>query len=501
MSLLLGYDVGSSSVKATLLDAENGNIIAAAGWPEKELEIIAQKHGWAEQHPQVWWESVKAVTEQIRRKAKLQTLDVKAIGISYQMHGLVVIDKNKEVLRPAIIWCDSRAVETGQKAARDIGEEKCLKKLLNLPGNFTASKLKWVKDNEPQVYSKIYKIMLPGDFIAMKMTGQIKTTPSGLSEGIMWDFAEDRLAEFVLENYGISADLISDVVPAFSVQGELTAQAAAELGIKKGTPITYRGGDQPNNALSLGVLQPGQIAVTAGTSGVVCGVTDKKNYDPQSRVNTFVHVNHAKNNPRYTVLLCANGAGILNSWLKHHFAGSDGKGLTYEQMNALAASVSVGAEGLSIFPYGNGAERLLDNRNIGAFVHGWNFNIHKQAHFFRAAQEGIVFALNYGLDVMRQMGIELNNARAGNANMFLSPLFAESFATVTNTMVELYNTDGSQGAARGAGIGAGIYKNFNQAFKELKPVKTIEPNKKLTAEYNDAYLKWKDILEYELASK
>jgi xylulokinase len=495
MALLLGYDVGSSSIKATLMEAETGKVLATASSPEKELEIIAKKIGWAEQNPETWWEHVKEATRKVASEIgnlKSEIRNVQAIGISYQMHGLVAVDKNQKVLRPSIIWCDSRAVQIGEKAAENIGKEKCLKRLFNLPGNFTASKLAWVKENEPQIFAKIHKIMLPGDYIAMKMTGQIKTTPSGLSEGIMWDFEKDSLAEFVLENYGISTDFVADVVPTFSVQGELTAEAAKELGLKPGTKVSYRAGDQPNNALSLNVLKPGEIAVTAGTSGVVYGVSDKKTYDQKSRVNIFVHVNHSKKSPRFGVLLCLNGTGILNSWLKHNFVA--GEGIDYEQMNALAAQVPVGCDGLVILPYGNGAERTLENRNIGAAVAGWNFNIHKRPHFLRAAQEGIVFALNYGLGIMRDVGIRLTTVRAGNANMFLSPLFAEAFATVTQATVELYNTDGSQGAARGAGIGAGIYKGPEDAFVGLQPVKTIEPNRKLAQAYKDAYRKWVAVL-------
>ena len=496
MALLLGYDIGSSSIKATLMDADTGQVLAAATSPDKELEIVAKQLGWAEQDPAVWWEHVMTATKKIQAQAEFDAGDVHAIGISYQMHGLVVVDKNKQVLRPSIIWCDSRAVQIGEQAATDIGREKCLKSLFNLPGNFTASKLKWVMENEPKVYSNIHKMMLPGDYIAMKMTGDIKTTLSGLSEGIMWDFEGDGLADFVLDNYGISSDLVAETVPTFSIQGELTKEAADELGLDAGTMISYRAGDQPNNALSLSVLQPGEIAVTAGTSGVVYGVSDQKNYDRQSRVNVFVHVNHSAEDPRYGVLLCLNGTGILNSWLKHNFVA--GEGLDYEQMNELAAQVPVGSDGLVILPYGNGAERTLQNRNIGAFVHGWNFNIHKKAHFLRAAQEGIVFALNYGLGIMRDMGIQLNTVKAGNANMFLSPLFAEAFATVTQATVQLYNTDGSQGAARGAGIGAGVYKGPDEAFVGLEPVKTIEPNDKLASAYQQAYAGWEEVLKQQI---
>jgi len=493
MALLLGYDVGSSSIKATLMEAETGRVLAAVVMPERELEIIAKKPGWAEQHPQTWWENVVAATQKIKTLTNFAAGEVKAIGISYQMHGLVIVDKNYEVLRPAIIWCDSRAVEIGRKALKSIGERNCLAHLLNSPGNFTASKLKWVKDNEPKIFSKIYKMMLPGDYVAMKMTGEIRTTPSGLSEGIMWDFKKQALADLVLDNYGISPDLIAETVPTFSYQGELTSDAANELGLKAGTVVSYRAGDQPNNALSLNVLNPGEIAATAGTSGVVYGITAETKFDTKSRVNTFVHVNHAPKKPRYGVLLCVNGTGILNSWLKHNTGSVD-----YPQMNALAGKAPVGSEGLVILPYGNGAERTLENQNIGASIHGLSFNIHNRSHLLRAAQEGIVFALNYGIEIMRKVGVKAKKVRAGHANMFLSPLFAEAFATVTKSVVELYNTDGSQGAARGAGIGAGIYKGPEHAFVGLTPVKTIEPNKKFFSAYGEAYNNWETVLKKQL---
>jgi xylulokinase len=493
--LLFGYDVGSSSVKASLIDADSGKLLASATSPSKELDIIAKQIGWAEQEPKTWWEHAKITAQKIKEQVKFEPGDVKAIGISYQMHGLVAVDKNQQVLRPSIIWCDSRAVPYGEKVAKKIGAEKCLKSLFNLPGNFTLMKLMWVKENEPELYSKIHKIMLPGDYIAMKLTGDIKTTPSGLSEGIMWDYKKERLADFLLENAGISEELIADQVDTFSIQGELTAEAAKELGFKAGTKVSYRGGDQPNNALSLSVLQPGEVAVTAGTSGVVYGVSDQKKYDKLSRVNVFVHVNHTPDEPRYGVLLCLNGTGILNSWLKHNFVK---EGIDYPQMNDIASKVPVGADGLVILPYGNGAERTLENKNIGASVHGWNFNIHKNAHVLRAAQEGIVFALNYGLGIMKKIGITLKTVKAGHANMFLSPLFSEAFATITGASVELYKTDGSQGAARGAGIGAGIYKGAEDAFVGLEPVKTIRPNDKLADKYKEAYENWQNVLIKQL---
>jgi len=494
---LLGYDVGSSSVKATLLKAEDGSVVGSATSPKMEMPITAHRAGWAEQAPALWWEHIRQATAEILTAVSITPSDIKAIGISYQMHGLVLVDKAGEVLRDSIIWCDSRAVPIGEKAARDIGEETCLKQLLNFPGNFTASKLKWVMDNEPDIFARAHKMMLPGDYIAYKLTDQIKTTPSGLSEGILWDYRQQQAADLVLDYYGIDRSLLPDVVPTFSVQGELTTAAAAELHLAAGIPVAYRGGDQPNNALSLNVLEPGEMAATAGTSGVVYGIGRESNYDPQSRVNTFVHVNHSVENPRYGVLLCLNGTGILNSWLKHHAMGG---GEDYEEMNALAAEVAVGSEGLRILPYGNGAERTLVNRDVCCSFHGLNFNTHRRGHLLRSGQEGIVFALHYGLNIMREMGLEINKVRAGDANMFLSPLFGSAFATVTGTQVELYNTDGSQGAARGAGLGAGVYRSTQEMFVGLKTTRTIEPDSSTVEAYREAYQDWLGILQKQLGA-
>jgi xylulokinase len=496
--LLLGYDIGTSSIKATLMDGQTQQVIASATSPKKEMEIIAEKPGWAEQDPDSWWDNVVNATAELIESSGADTNAIEAIGITYQMHGLVAVDENNKPLRPSIIWCDSRAVEVGNTAAEQMGRQKCLETLLNYPGNFTAMKLKWVIENEPDIYSRIKKIMLPGDYIAMLMTGQTLTTVSGLSEGILWDFKEGKLSQMVMDNLQVKNEIIPEAMPTFSLQGELTKTAADKLGLKSGIKVSYRAGDQPNNAFSLNVLNPGEIAATAGTSGVVYGIGDKPNYDPQSRVNTFVHVNHADGQPRYGVLLCINGTGILNGWIKHNVMA---QGIDYDQMNDLAQHVPVGSDGLVILPYGNGAERTLENADIGASIHGLNFNTHNKSHLLRAAQEGIVFALNYGLDIMRGMGISIKTVRAGSANMFLSPLFAKAFATVTGAVVELYNTDGSQGAARGAGIGAGLYKNYDEAFSGLVKIDTIEAEDSLRDQYEQAYGNWLAVLQKQLKNK
>ncbi len=486
--LLLGYDIGTSSVKASLVDAQTGQTVASAQYPDSEASIIAKQPGWAEQEPEMWWDELKQATARVATKAGGSLADVKAIGISYQMHGLVCVDKEGKPLRPSIIWCDGRAVPYGNKAFDAIGGEKCLQHLLNSPGNFTAAKLAWVKENEPDVFAKIDKIMLPGDYIAMRLSGgDKKTTVSGLSEGMFWDFKNNEVSKDVLNYFGFSENLIAEIVPTFSVQSTVCQAIADELGIPVGTPISYRGGDQPNNALSLNVMKPGEIAATGGTSGVVYGVLGEVNYDKLSRVNTFAHVNHGEGGAtRLGVLLCINGTGILNAWMRRTVAP---EGMSYPEMNDLAETAPIGADGLTVIPFGNGAERVLQNENVGASIHGINFNIHKKAFLIRAAHEGIAFSFAYGMQIMKDMGMEISTIKAGHANMFLSPLFCRTLASVTGATIELYETDGSVGAAYGAGIGAGIYKDSDEAFKTLNHMATIKPEADC-APYKAAYDLW-----------
>lgn len=492
---LLGYDIGSSSVKASLVNAETGKCVSTAFYPKVEAEIISHKQGWAEQRPDQWWGHLKQSTEAILKESGVNPKDIKAIGISYQMHGLVCIDKERNVLRPAIIWCDSRGVPYGEMAFKEIGEEKCLSHILNSPGNFTATKLAWVKEHEPELFEKIDKILLPGDYIAMRLTDRVCTTISGLSEAMLWDFKTGDVADFLLEYLGFSRDIIPEIVPTFAVQGHVTAAAAADLGIAEGTPVTYRAGDQPNNALSLNVFNPGEIASTAGTSGVVYGVNGEVNYDTKSRVNTFAHVNHTPDQTRLGIMACISGTGILNSWMKRNVAP---EGISYAEMNDLAAKAPIGSEGVSILPFGNGAERVLQNREIGSSIHGINFIRHGKHHLVRAAQEGIVFSFQYGIEIMERLGMEVKKIHAGHANMFLSPLFRETLAGISGATIELYDTDGSVGAAKGAGIGAGIYADNNEAFATLDRIEVIEPIAADRQAYVDAYNLWKERLEMYL---
>ncbi len=488
---LLGLDLGTSSVKASVIDAQSQKLIASASYPENEAAILSVQPGWAEQDPLLWWEYIQQVILKCNAQNLYNPDEIAAIGISYQMHGLVMVDRGQNILRHSIIWCDSRAVDFGNEAFEKIGKQKCLSNLLNAPGNFTASKLAWVKQNEPLVFEKAEKIMLPGDFIAMKFTGEISTSISALSEGVFWDFQKDEVSKDVLSYFGFTDSMIPSIRPLFSSHGNLKKDIADFLSLKEGIPVTYKAGDQPNNALALNVMLPGEVATTAGTSGVIYGISNNLTFDQESRINSFAHVTHSKDDPRIGVLLCVNGVGIFNHWIKK----IAGRNLNYAEMNQLADKIKPGSEGLVALPFGNGAERMLNNKLVGAHFHNIDLNIHSLPHLTRAVQEGIAFSFRYGLDIMRENGMKPQVVRAGRANMFLSPVFAHSFANVNNVKIEFYEGDGSYGAAIGAGIGAGIF-SAEEAGKNRKPSGQIYPQD--VAQFDELYQKWKQELKKHL---
>jgi xylulokinase len=482
--LLLGIDIGTSSIKVAIIDAASSKTLITVQYPDTETPIHSIQSDWAEQDPEMWWEHVQQAILKAHASKKYNPLDIQSIGIAYQMHGLVLVDKQQKALRDSIIWCDSRAVEIGNKAFKNIGEEKCLSHLLNSPGNFTASKLAWVKENEPAIFEKIDKILLPGDFIAMKLTGSITTSIAALSEGIFWDFKNKEISKDILEYFGFSESVFPLVQDVFSTHGILHSHSATALGLKEGTPISYKAGDQPNNALSLNVLEPGEVAATAGTSGVIYGVGDTLDYDKASRINQFAHVNYTQQKDRLGMLLCINGTGIMNSWAKK-WIGNNGD---YTQMNVEASTIAVGSEGLQVLPFGNGAERIFNNKMIGAHFLNLNLNQHTASHMYRAIQEGIAFSFRYGLDIMRDNGITPNIIRAGHANLFKSNVFTEAFVNTLNVPVELYDVDGSVGAAKAGGIGAGLYTSAKEAFQNFKAIQIIEPT--VSKKYDELYQHW-----------
>ncbi len=484
---LLGYDIGSSSIKAALIDADSKRIVDVSKYPKTEMDILCQSEGWAEQDPELWWKNLCIATDNLFEKSKISTDQILSIGISYQMHGLVLVDKDQNVLRPSIIWCDNRAVEIGKKAFMDIGEDYCLNHYLNSPGNFTVSKLKWVRDNEFEIYNKIQYVMLPGDFIAMKLTGDINTTVSGLSEGILWDFKENCLANNLMEYYGFDKSIIPPIVDNFTVQAKVCKTASKRLGLKHNTPVTYRAGDQVNNAMSLSVNKPGELAATGGTSGVAYAIAKDNIFDKQLRINSFAHVNHTVENPRIGLLMCINGAGIQYSWLKNQIAR---EGIAYPDIEKMISSIPIGSEGLRVLPFGNGAERILNHLSPGAQINNLQFNKHTRIHLYRAALEGVAFSFVYGINILNELGLDSTIIRVGNDNLFQSDTFSNTIANLLDLEIEVLNTTGAAGAAIASGIGIGKYGGLEEAFNRNHIVKTIGPNDANVA-YHEAYELWR----------
>ncbi|SFC91088.1 xylulokinase [Zunongwangia mangrovi] len=491
----LGIDLGSSSVKLSIFDANSQQSIAAVGEPKSEMAMEALQPGWAEQDPNQWWKNVKIALQRLRSEHEIDLTKIKAIGVAYQMHGLVLTDRDLNPVRPSIIWCDSRAAAIGDKAFEEIGEEQCHDMILGSPGNFTASKLKWVKENEPEIYQKAAYMMLPGDYIAACFSEKPQISKGGLSEGMLWHFKEQRLATEILDHYGISEDLIPEVVSNFGDQAVISSTVAKELGLSEDVKITYRAGDQPNNAMSLNVLSPGEIATTAGTSAVIYSVSENHSFDRKNRINTFLHVNNTVDEIRNGVMVCINGSGILYQWLRNILSSGREKIVDYEYLNEMASKSKPGSEGLLFHPFGNGVERIFQNKEVSSGISNLNFNIHKTPHLVRAACEGIVFAMNYGFEIMQEVGASGKTVRAGKDNLFLSPVFQEIFVNTTNTTLQLYKTNGADGAARGAAYGYGHYESLEDAFESLECLQTIKPQPELVETYKSIYNNWKKAIK------
>ena len=487
----LGLDIGTSFIKAALTECSSGNKVNLVSEPSSEQEIIVLKDGWAEQNPEIWWKNTCLAIKNLISLNNINPSLISGIGISYQMHGLVLLDSKGNSLRNSIIWCDDRAVDIGKQAFTELGQIKCINQLLNSPANFTASKLKWVKNNENELYNKIYKFMLPGDYIAYRLSGEMTTTKTGLSEAMLWDYKNNSVADFLLKHYEIDSSLIPEIVPTFGFQCKLNKKGSSECGLLEDIPIYYRAGDQPNNALSLNVLKPGEIATTAGTSGVVFAVTDNVKTNESERINNFLHVN-INNSISLGKLLCINGAGIQYAKLKNELNID-----SYVEMNKLSSVVEVGSEQLTYLPFGNGSERMLNNINVGSNMLNFDINVHKKEHIIRATLEGIAFAFVYGMQILINDGVKPKVIRAGNDNLFKSKVFGDTISTLINTDIEIYETTGAIGAARAVDLRNGDFNKFGNNIIDNDFLKTFSPQSNLN-DYKNAYNLWVEKLELTL---
>ena len=317
------------------------------------------------------------------------------------------------------------------------------------------------------------------------------TTKTGLSEGMLWDYKNNSVADFLLKYYEIDSSLIPKIVPTFGFQCKLNKKGSSECGLLEDIPIYYRAGDQPNNALSLNVLNPGEIAATAGTSGVVFAVTDNVKTNESERINNFLHVN-INNSISLGKLLCINGAGIQYAKLKNELNIN-----SYDEMNKLSSVVEVGSKQLTYLPFGNGSERMLNNINVGSKMLNFDINIHKKEHVIRATLEGIAFAFVYGMQILINDGVKPKVIRAGNDNLFKSKVFGETISTLINTDIEIYETTGAFGAARAVDLRNRDFNKFENNIIENDFLRTFSPQPNLN-DYKNAYNLWVEKLELTL---
>lgn len=494
---LLGFDIGSSSIKGALIDAESKKTIRVVSAPDREMPIDSPDRGFAEQDPEMWWKYVCRCSNMLMEHHPEAKNRIGAIGLTYQMHGLVLTDDEGKVLRSSVIWCDSRAVSTGRELEEKLDANAFLGSHYNVPGNFTFSKLRWVQKHQPDIFEQSEKFMLPGDYIAFRMTGEIRTSYTGLSEAILWNFKEGKANEDLLRQWDMDPRLIPGHAPSFATQGYVHATAREELGLDSGgkIPVSYRSGDQPNNAWSLNVNEPGVMAGAGGTSGVLYGISEDPVIDLTQRTNSFAHVNYEPERPRIGVLLCINGAGILYSWIRKNITGSD---FSYDELERRATSVAPGADGLQFLPFGNGAERMLQNKPVQAHLMQLDLNRHRQDHIIRAGLEGVGFAFVYGYEIMKGLGLASDILRVGNDNLFLSGIFSGLISAMTGMRIEIREATGAVGAALGAGVGAGIYTSPQDAMKDSAVLQTVIPDPELQELYRPYYKLWKTELNNKL---
>lgn len=466
----LGIDVGTSSVKVSIV-GEDGVILASATAPaSSERAINSPNPNWAEQNPEDWWEDAQQAILNLPLEARLQ---VEAIGIAYQMHGLVLVDSQFQPVRPSIIWCDGRNIQESQILAESLGLDALENRLLNKPGTLTLAKLAWVAEHEPETLAKAHTFGLPGDFIAYKLTGEWSTTKSGYSEMVGWDFGASIPFEEGFRKAGWKLPL-PEARPNLEEGAPIQKVIAEKLGLPPSARVTYRAGDQPNNAFGLGVLQQGETAISAGTSGVLYGIGDSSP-GLHEGINRFLHVNS-----QIGVLMCLNGVGSALAFARRTWFQNQ----SYEALSELASQAN--PENCPyFFPFGNGAERILSERAFSGFTE-LDFNRHNLPELARSVFEGIAFAYRLGSEKMEKAGCLSKVVNGTESGLLKSSFFAQLLANELQVELILSEGDGSTAAARGAALG------IKKILPKPAPLKRYLPTSPAN---HERFSHWHKILE------
>lgn len=487
MSYLIGIDLGTSGVKTVLFD-ESGKPVASS---TVEYPLYQPNLGWAEQDPEDWWKGTCESINNVMLKSGVNKQDVKGVGLSGQMHGAVLLDKNDKVLRKAIIWCDQRSAAECDQITQLVGKERLIEITANpaLTG-FTASKVMWVKNNEPQIFEKIAKILLPKDYIRLRLTGEYATEVSDASGMQFMNIAQRKWSSEVLGKLEISESMLGKMYESQEVTGKVTASAAAITGLNEGTIVVGGAGDQAAGAVGNGIVKPGVVSSTIGTSGVVFAYTDKLTIDPLGRVHTFCH---AVPNT-YHIMGVTQGAGLSLKWFRDNFCMEELMTAelsnidVYKLLDAEAENITPCSDGLVYLPYLMG-ERTphLDPDARGVFF-GLTAK-HTKPHFVRSIMEGVTYSLRDCLEIIRGMGVEVSEVRAsggGGKSKIWRQMQADVFGTNIN---RIFSDEGpALGVAILAGVGAGIYDSVPQACSNVIKVKdSLPPISENIKKYDDFY--------------
>ena len=482
---VLGIDVGTGGTRAVLLD-QAGRVLGAA--TAEHAPMASPQLGWAEQDPRDWWRAARIAIRECLVKASAKANEVAAIGLSGQMHGLVMLDENGEVLRPALLWCDQRT----EKECQGITERVGAKRLIELVANpaltgFTLPKIWWVRAHEPQVWARARSLMLPKDYVRFKLTGARATDVADASGTLLFDVVNRRWSSEMLQASDLQPEILPQVFESPEITGRVSKDGAAASSLQEGTPVVAGGGDQAAGAVGMGIVEPGNVSATIGTSGVVFAATSRPVVEPQGRIHTFCHAIPG----RWHVMGVTQGAGLSLRWFRDQFC----VGASYDELMKEAAAAPAGADGLLWTPYLMG-ERTphLDPNARGALV-GLTAQ-HTRAHVIRAILEGVAFSLRDTFTIFRDLGVPVKSIRLGGGGA-RSPLWQQIQADVYGMRVDLIAAEegAAYGAALLAGVGAGVWPSVETACetsvhvaKQVEPIaKNVELMNRRYEEYRKLY--------------
>jgi xylulokinase len=486
---LLGIDIGTSGTRAVVIDGQ-GQVISAA--TAEHVNFASPQLGWAEQDPEDWWGAATRAVQQCLAQANINPGDINGIGLTGQMHGLVALDKNDRVVRPAILWCDQR---TSQEC-REITEELGAQQLIEFTANpaltvFTLPKIRWMQKHEPEVWSGVRSILLPKDYVRFRLTGSRATDVADASGTLLFDVAHRQWSAPMLEVAGLHADLLPRVFESQQISGHVSEEAGRATGLRAGIPVVAGAGDQAAGAVGMGIVEPGAVSATIGTSGVVFAATAAPVRDPQGRIHTFCHAI-----PNcWHVMGVTQAAGLSLKWFREQFSANGNSAVdSYDHLMEEAAKTPAGAEGLLWAPYLMG-ERTphLDPNARGALV-GLTAG-HTRGHMIRAILEGVAFSLRDCLTIFSELQIPVASIRLGGGGA-RSPLWCQIQADIFGREVSVLQAEEgpAYGAALLAGVGVGAWPSVRNACEaSVRVARRFEPDAERAAAMNRQYTRYEKL--------